>query len=679
MWHSQAQRSSKEAGEYEVTYADSKKEFVDGYRSVMRFDLQPGETILSITEGFVRDWLRSRKEGVDKDTLDLWDGQTHISLPGGTHVERTLFTDPRSKTTAVRYVMTDTGIDADYRVSISAANDTSAKNSRALMVISVARNEGTLESIIDATHPPRIVANILNDRHVFDGAVRLQGQPVVIRESDLWELRDAIADQDRQVSLIVASSVSTQADVRWRQVVGALTRTSIGTAAVYSVDAAAVGLLNDELPPALRVQPGHLRVIAPRVDMDNPDSRRHPLITPDTITTFLGRRGRPTEEALAEVARSPRRQLLETALPAEVRRVLELLDQEARKAELVRKVEQQVEDFDLSRVELEATPTKGRQEKRIFPRRADRHREMQSGGDFWQVFRASLGRWLDKPASEISEASIEEDIVLLDRRIIRDRSALEVQEEFLSSAEAERNSLNVELAVLREEKDSLEALLESTRKQLTDAHTEIESLREQLEHYGVRPIEPEALDEGDDQAKQVRLLAEILGNGIDAVDGRVEVGRALDLLASRLDSLIQATLANRLCGNHWVKVLEQLDRARGRAPGMYSADDPSAQLRMLTERLGDWGYPFDTGKTREVSAVAQQLRTLRHGWAHYATFDQWDGLRAHDAAHRLFELLGDREGAAQAEAMRVEVTVRLGLDMLDSERDAEETGNESDR
>lgn len=643
---------------------EPKLAFHDGYRSVFRFELERNETVGALAEQYVRDWLRTRKKGVDRGTLDRWDGAEAVTLPSGTRVERTTFEDARSKVVAVRYRIIDEEDTGLYRVSVSAASDYSGRRSRVAFLIEVSRNSGDQKDAIRVIHPPRIVSEILNERRVFDGSTRLQGHPRVIHTTDVDELIEAIADPSRQVALLVASSVSAESDEKWRDVISALTRTSVGAAAIYSISDDAVAAVNQRLPESLTIKPGHLRTIAPQVNFDNPDARRHPLLTPDQIANALDSSGRPTERAITEVAYGPRKRLLDAPLPSSMRRVMGLLDQEERRVQLSRRVDEQVEEIQAA--EIEATETESVKSelskpgiKRLFPRRAERHQVRDDSKDFWQIFRGLLARWLEKPTDQVSEQTVEDDLADLDRRIIRERQALAVHEQYLSEVEAERNTLSVTIAELKEENDSLASQLEVTQERFTGAEAEIDELRKQLHDLHVTPavqIEP---THDADLSQLLQLQEKLTGMTTAHVDPREEVEKALNLLAERLGPIIQETLGARLHGVPWSRVLVELDVAKGKQPSTYSAEDPAAQLRMITERLGKWGFPFESDNNRSVSTLGQQLRELRNKWSHYYELENWDAVRAHDSLHRLLTILGDTEGAEKAGKMRDRVSASL--------------------
>lgn len=136
--------------------------------------------------------------------------------------------------------------------------------------------------------------------------------------------------------------------------------------------------------------------------------------------------------------------------------------------------------------------------------------------------------------------------------------------------------------------------------------------------------------------------------------GRAGVGEILGTLAKEVDPVIQTILAPHLNGLPWTTVLVELDRSKGRTGKVYDPSDIQCQLRILTERLGGLGFPFDD-KLRSVSTVAGELRIVRNRWAHLDDFDPLDLWRAADFAQRLLENLGapsDRMNLLAQEALQ---------------------------
>lgn len=134
---------------------------------------------------------------------------------------------------------------------------------------------------------------------------------------------------------------------------------------------------------------------------------------------------------------------------------------------------------------------------------------------------------------------------------------------------------------------------------------------------------------------------------------RSSVQDGLDLLAGRLNIIITAQLSASLQGLEWTIILRELDNAKGYANKQYSPLDLQAQLRMLTERLGGLGFPFDDPRTRIVSTLGGELRIMRNRWAHGHELNELDAWRTHDFVVRLLEHFNDREGLVPAEQLRL--------------------------
>jgi hypothetical protein len=136
-------------------------------------------------------------------------------------------------------------------------------------------------------------------------------------------------------------------------------------------------------------------------------------------------------------------------------------------------------------------------------------------------------------------------------------------------------------------------------------------------------------------------------------DARHSIDTGLHHLAGRLDPIIGKRLAPNLGGLPWPTVLTELDKMRGKPPKSYSATDLQSQLKAITERLGNLGFPFDD-HTRLVSALGSELRIVRNRWAHHDELTTLDAWRAHDFAVRLLEHFGDRAGVTAANGLRDE-------------------------
>jgi hypothetical protein len=139
----------------------------------------------------------------------------------------------------------------------------------------------------------------------------------------------------------------------------------------------------------------------------------------------------------------------------------------------------------------------------------------------------------------------------------------------------------------------------------------------------------------------------------------LSVKEGLDHLAKRLDPIIALKFTGDLGDHPWTVVLEILDEKRGYSSGYkYWTHDLQAQLRMLTERLGDFGYPFDD-KNRTVSTLGNELRIVRKQMAHMHEFSIEEAYRAGDYGVRLLEHFKDVSGLEEARRIRHEALAAL--------------------
>lgn len=134
-------------------------------------------------------------------------------------------------------------------------------------------------------------------------------------------------------------------------------------------------------------------------------------------------------------------------------------------------------------------------------------------------------------------------------------------------------------------------------------------------------------------------------------DPKLSVTEGLDYLATRLDPVITEKLSPHLGGLPWTAVLEQLDQIAGRPQIAYATTDLQPQLKMLTQKLGQLGFPFDDHR-RTASTLGSELRIVRNSWAHGDPFNSLDAWRAHDYCVRLLEYFSDGEGLVKANELR---------------------------
>jgi hypothetical protein len=134
----------------------------------------------------------------------------------------------------------------------------------------------------------------------------------------------------------------------------------------------------------------------------------------------------------------------------------------------------------------------------------------------------------------------------------------------------------------------------------------------------------------------------------------LSVKEGLDHLARHLDDVIATRLSKDLGDRPWTVVLEILDEKKGFARGYkYWTHDLQAQLRMITERLGQFGYPFDD-KQRTVTTLGNELRIVRKQMAHMYDFSIEEAFRSNDFCVRLLEHFEVSDGLDEARRIRLE-------------------------
>lgn len=140
----------------------------------------------------------------------------------------------------------------------------------------------------------------------------------------------------------------------------------------------------------------------------------------------------------------------------------------------------------------------------------------------------------------------------------------------------------------------------------------------------------------------------------------LQVQSAMSLLSDGLDEYISLKMKPLLNGLDWTHVLSELDRLRGKDGWIYSRKDVALQLRMLTERLGTLGYPFDNGDSnRTLSSYGSVLRIVRRRWAHNDEFELFDVLSAVDAVRTVLAHIGDSDRAQEAASLRTSLLSEL--------------------
>jgi predicted AAA+ superfamily ATPase len=142
------------------------------------------------------------------------------------------------------------------------------------------------------------------------------------------------------------------------------------------------------------------------------------------------------------------------------------------------------------------------------------------------------------------------------------------------------------------------------------------------------------------------------------VNNRERVGRSLDRTAEALEPFIAKTMAPHVpSGTEWPTVLRALDESEGhnRDGTQYAPGDLQCQLRVITERIGQVGFPFSDALSRGEQNLAGELREIQNKWAYQSPFNFDDTYRALDTMERLLRAAGQPGTADKIKADRVDL------------------------
>lgn len=144
------------------------------------------------------------------------------------------------------------------------------------------------------------------------------------------------------------------------------------------------------------------------------------------------------------------------------------------------------------------------------------------------------------------------------------------------------------------------------------------------------------------------------------------ISSALKILSPALDQHLTSVMAEEIGPDlEWTMVLSELDRQKGVSPRAYERTDPSVQLRMITERLGALGHPFDRGNHRRLfSTYGQVLRLSRNLVAHPTSdIEPFHALTAVNAAAELASFIGAEQALTSLEQLRAKILMFMYRDV----------------
>lgn len=145
------------------------------------------------------------------------------------------------------------------------------------------------------------------------------------------------------------------------------------------------------------------------------------------------------------------------------------------------------------------------------------------------------------------------------------------------------------------------------------------------------------------------------------------VGSAITILGKGLDEHITKVMAPVIGELEWPVVLKEIDAGKGKVGYLYARHDVAMQLRMITERLGAIGYPFDEGDyNRTMSSYGGILRIFRKRWAHNDEFSHFEANHLLDTVRIVMMHIGDSARAEEVAALHAKLVGELVDETVDA-------------
>lgn len=302
-----------------------------GYRALLSLEgVRSGDSAAEVTDRLFREWAAD-VAGVNLD--GTWDGSTphvvQVSPNQSVRLEAAVADDPRSGDVRRAYRLTDRNESGVFRTDVYLVDDASDSRGKPRVLFEGHMLAKDREEAMEQFGSPRIVQKLAAEHQVsLDGAA-VSPFPILIGVNELPGLVDALLDSDRDVPLAISPVVDDRTKTAWLDIVGQVTRGSVGMARTYVLEDCAAERFNAMVPSHLGVGRGSIRTYLPKVDPDDEqDGLRHRTLGPDTITRGLapGRDGSPRAKFFLQRAhrRGVRSSALAQPLPRSVRRSVAL-------------------------------------------------------------------------------------------------------------------------------------------------------------------------------------------------------------------------------------------------------------------------------------------------------------------------------------------------------------------
>ncbi|TFD05525.1 hypothetical protein [Cryobacterium sp. TMT1-66-1] len=447
-----------------------------GYRAILRLD--DTEDAVKVAESHVREWLRSklRSERGSLETAD-WDGPGVFELGPDATLTVVTLTDERDQSIRQLIRLDETNPGGRWIVSITACSLPKARRDQQVLLIELEKADVSLDDALHEARPPRLVRNLLESTVVRDSTTVISPLPHVVRADDIDELMNAILDEGRMASVIVAVSPGQISDELWRSTIGQLAKDSVGVTTAFAISESAVDLLADRLPDSHSIPRGGVRTFAPKVDFSDPqDGLRHRMLGAATFARSI-RNGRVGGSLPIVHAHQARRRLVEMELPADLRRSHELLIREDARITREARIGQMAVANSL-------------EPSRAEPATSIPSRESPVTVLDWsrRAFAALIRRWVGVP-----EISVE-TVAKLDRFIETNADGYVVAQEQIESLLERRIDLENEIDRLREQNEEAELAARIESDEARKASREARILRERFkeaERFADTQVPPE--------------------------------------------------------------------------------------------------------------------------------------------------------------------------------------------
>lgn len=436
------------------------------YRTILH--LPPSTNVVRLAEQELQSWVEARKKVEAKRRSGFATGEyfrtgVHVLARGRTlSVARIDNPEDGNKQLLLRFV--EETISGTWQVEIVVLHSQERSGRPDTLLIEASRADAP--DAPGQVDPPSIVSRLLARVEVHDSQTPVTAQPQMVRAAFVDEVIDAIVDEKRSVTVIVASSIAPELDSRMRELVQHLTSKLVGVASVFVLTADATAALNRRLPESHRIEPGRVRTYLSAVDLENPsDGRRHRVLGPQTFARAI--RGKRVAEYLQRsFAFQTRSSLLAKPIQRQLRRQWSQLDE---------KLARITREFEVERkIEVERKARRSEAESRKA-----KTLELPKASPVERLMRM-LSRWLGRDLVEFDDRSLDS----LSDFVERQRFEVEAATRALSDTESRMQAFREEHDEYVDEFEYRELELAEAERAAAKLSDEARYLRRQLTALG---------------------------------------------------------------------------------------------------------------------------------------------------------------------------------------------------